>query len=834
LAFCCLLAANRLPAASTIPDYVQENLDAIAAPLLQNRKWTPVKIPGMEPGMVDAHAGGAPMVWRNVAPGFTNVIYDMRVSRGVITAVLDLGGVIQSTDGGTHWRSLSYRMPGNGVYPGFFTCEVSPANPDLILLGGSRLARTQNHGQTWEEVYSRDLPEFRIAPTPGMNHEGIDSFYGKIRFNQDGSRVFTALGAFGHDYKPRYKDWDAEAVMGRQFSQKRVFVGDASASRFTAHDLGGFAGIRCIAPHPSDPDVVYFSFGDGTLFITRNARASTPVFRQLTHLSGHQVIDIDLSPGDGATLLLTEALLDSPNARVHKVFKATHSLTDPDQLVLAEVVFKNASGAVLTLSQPVSAKWNPRVQDQMFVGVLWASYLLRSDNAGESFQKIEFPEGQKYGESEFYFDPQWLSFDPHSNLMVTWSCIGSWYSNDGFVSWNDLLMRHNNGYWSNKGVGFAESAASIAIAGDHAFLATHDHGIFKSKAKDFSQWERISNKPGMPQANGKPWASLHFPMGVRQDGQLIYSIARGATDPYSSNCMKLMRSLDAGESWAEVTHLLSSGELLPNTFRPIQFEFGEGSAFQWLLFDKILYVSVNHGASFTAAVLPSAFEGCSMRSLYFDAPRSQLYVLTNRGVARSNDGGVSFDRLTDAYTSAIGTNANGDLIMGLGGHLVVIPREQVNDLAAQGKINHYLLPRSCIRATIGDQVLEATSSLNLFSHINCQGNRIVVGMQAGAYHGTRNCSVGPLISTDGGATFFWETRDLPTSHFYCIAMDEHSILLGCSGGVFWRDLQEHPVDTSVIMAPIPDHSVQAGQPLQIQVSAYPNPENLEFQASAAP
>jgi hypothetical protein len=103
-----------------VPAFAQNRLEALSADTLAANKWTPDKIPGYRQQVMDAQLNGVGRVWQNIAPGFGNVIYDLRVDDGVITLILDLGGLVQSTDGGKSWKTVSYQLPGNGNYQGFF------------------------------------------------------------------------------------------------------------------------------------------------------------------------------------------------------------------------------------------------------------------------------------------------------------------------------------------------------------------------------------------------------------------------------------------------------------------------------------------------------------------------------------------------------------------------------------------------------------------------------------------------------------------------------------------------------------------------------------------
>jgi len=136
-----------------VPAFVQNRLQALSVDTLAANKWTPVKIPGYRQQVMDAQLNGVEAVWQNIAPGFGNVIYDLKVEDGVITLILDLGGLVQSSDGGKSWKTVSYQLPGNGNYQGFFSFDISPADPQLMITAGSYLSRSTSGGKWWTEVH---------------------------------------------------------------------------------------------------------------------------------------------------------------------------------------------------------------------------------------------------------------------------------------------------------------------------------------------------------------------------------------------------------------------------------------------------------------------------------------------------------------------------------------------------------------------------------------------------------------------------------------------------------------------------------------------------------
>lgn len=785
--------APPLPPAPAMPAFFQTNLEALAAPLAVGRNWTPVKIPGLREQVLDAQVNDRNRVWSNIAPGFANVIYDAKVDRGVITAVLDLGGLVQSRDGGASWRQLSYDFIGGGNYRYFFSFDISPANAATILVGGSCLSRSEDGGRTWVEVRDEALPPVKISPVAGMDVDGYHTAFGRVRFNCSGTRVFAALGAFGHDRLPRKGLEDEMAAAGER---KGVFVGDATGRNFRAIVLpGAFAGIRCIAPDPNDADTVYLSFGDGTLYVTRNATAATPTFAPLPVEAGHQVIDIAVSPWTKGDLLVT--LMSDASVAVGKLLHVRDS--GDGKLPGAEVVFNEGNGAVIPKWSLILARWDPRQAGRVFIGRGGVDFLIVSEDNLQTFQQIFLPTTRKHDEGEFYSTPHWLALDRHSDLAVAWSPIGAWSTADRFKTWDDLFMAFDEKtrHIGNKGVGFAECAAAVVIARDNAYLATNDHGIFRSDGANRTRWRRITGGIDLGlDAEGKPWGVLYFPVGVAADESCLYAVARHGSGQalYDNPQCKLVRSRDRGETWSDATALLSSTGLLPAGLKAIKFSFSPDGSRQWLLFDQALFVSLDSGMRFGRAAppLPTGFR---FIDLAYDSAHGLLYVATNRGLVRSADGGVTWTALNDAYHPGVGVTGAGDLVLGFFGQLAVVPFAQIDTFVVEKHLVPYWLQKAgLIRATVGDTVDEITSSQSIFERIECRGDTVVAAVGAGAFAGNRICGSGLLVSRDGGRTFRWGTYNLPSAQIFSVAVGPREIVLGCSGGVYRWDLKALPLN----------------------------------------
>ena len=752
-------------AASNTPDFVKENIERISAKGLASRQWPKVKIPGFELQQRNAGMHGD-STWKNIAPGFANVIYDVKIDNGVVTIVLDGAGLAQSKDGGATWRQISYGIEGYSV---FFSFDISPANQDLIVLAGKYLSRTLDGGKTWSTIYGKALPPCALR---------------------------HALEPYG----------SAEKGMAKICPKKTVYIGDAKAGDFKAIELDSpFAGLRTICPHPENPDIVYLAFADGSIYVTRDAKAERPSFMRLELPEGYEAVCIDVSPWNPTELLLT--LHPRSKELKSKIMIMEESGTDAFNFRDAPIL--DAQGKEIFSGMIVMAKWNPQVKGQVFVGSQDSykiNYLMVSDDFMKSFRKIDFPKSLKHDEalanngSSFYSNPHRFFFDRKSPLSVTCSCIGAWSSTDQFKTWSDLLITYDDSkrLYGNKGAGFAECADSICIRPKHAYFSTNDHGAFRSDGDDYTKWTRITtNRPGLPsKGNGESWMGLAFPIGVSQDEKYTYIIAREGwpNDPYSCKKLKVLRSLNQGDSWQDVTSRLGRGDVM---------EFGtddkgithniskvlidpENSLNQWILFSNALYVSRDGGETFKKTESPLFNSSPSyFREIAFDSKHKVLYIGNHfsfaggASLARSFDYGETWQPLELGLKTiyALAVTASGNLALGVDGKLLVVPFPKLDG----GKIED-----SMVKMTTGDTPEEFAAAQMTFRPIEADGENIVAFIHSAWKKSNIIAGKGPLLSEDDGKSFRWIAYNLPCAEGYATAIGDGKIIIGNRGIYYWK------------------------------------------------
>lgn len=770
---------------SNPPDFVQAQWNEIATQTwLPFDKWTWEKVglpDGLEKQVWTAWADGRQgTVWKNISPGFANVTYDAKVDNGTVTLILDGAGLVQSIDGGESWKPLSHHLT-SPCY-GFFSFDISPANPDVIVVGGGYLDRSLDGGRSWSFVYDQVLPKYGYE---------LRTSFGQVRFNADGSRVFTSPGAFGHGLEPRS---NIEPLMATSIGRKLIYVGDANASNFKAIDLGEFAAIRRLVPHPTHPDILYATFSDGSIYRSGDASRATPSFKKLNlpeEYSGRQGIDLDIAP-DNPDELLIVLFAKRGDAKV------VHAKLEGVNLVCDELTIPKPGWTTIA-----SAKWNPMNKAQAVVGVSGPNTIYASDDSLKTFQPIPFPEELKHGESGFYFDPRNFAFDRKSDLAVTWSCIGAWSSRDGFKNLDDLLMTYDDSkkLYGNKGVGFAECGVSICKRKNFTYLATNDHGAFRSDGANLSQWHKLSRNPGMPTGpDGKPFSGLAFPMGVSEDENYVYLFARmgylhphekpanGKPGAYSDDYLKLMLSTNHGDTWQDVTANLGHGDMLRLVQQPMKIIFDPtNSQNQWILFRKSIFRSLDGGRTFQEGKLAGEDPFPLMFYIVYDPKHRILYA--NGGgkytkLFRSLDMGLNWSELTikvdPPRIAGVGVLENGDLVLGAEGRLLVMPYD---------RIEAGVVEPSMVKMTTGNALGEFVADRRDFHPIYCDGMNVLTFVN-NSFRGS-NCArlPGPLLSTDGGNTFNWINYDLPCQEGANVELKNGTIIIG-NRGIFEAQIKD--------------------------------------------
>jgi len=199
----------------------------------------------------------------------------------------DISHIYKTTNGGTSWADTALAQnPAVNTYlspqAGYDnTLVVNPSDPNTVLAGGVRYARTTDGGQTWV------TPTFSNTSVHTDAHDMRYDSGGLLYIANDGG-IWTSADSAVH-VTPRN-----DGLVTRQFyfvtndptNPNRIFGGLQDNGTIRRPDIGGTTwdsmaggdGIDCQV-NPAAPSVVYASTQNGNLLRTIEGGAPTPSFR---------------------------------------------------------------------------------------------------------------------------------------------------------------------------------------------------------------------------------------------------------------------------------------------------------------------------------------------------------------------------------------------------------------------------------------------------------------------------------------------------------------------------------------------------------------------------
>jgi hypothetical protein len=787
----CPLAIFQLYAQKADRGTVRQQLQEITAGFMPSPQCAKVKIPGLREQVLEHKP-----VWQSLAPGFVNVPTNVVISGDVITMEIDIGGLMQSRDGGSTWNYLTYHLEGGITGREYYDFDINPKDPRFIVIGGDLIYCTADGGKTWHESH-QGLPPLKYASKGNS--------YGQVKYTADGSVLFTALGT---------KTFEQGSTWGNciksNYHNKSVLFSSDNGNSFSRIDLSAPAAlIKRIYAHPTRPEVVYFSFEDGSFYLTANASALKPILTPVSMPDGYYVMAMSVNPRNPDEMLLVMNAVDGKKPA--RLYRATDIAAN---LKLDEIKI-NIANTPATERRFLSVGYNPNLPEQVVVGVAGTDYLLISEDNLRSFRKFHLPEkfyadgklGHYYGQIERVFFGK-------SKYAVAVSRVGAWITDDNFASLRDLTMVYHDEVFGNRGVGSPANINAIAITKNNAFFSAQDHRAWKSLGNDYRNWTQITGpeqekvSPQQPAPWGKfTWFWHIEKLFASDDGKYLYINCNAMILKKFKHVFwadkKFMCSRDGGNTWQDVTANLGCGDVYPegSAFLKILFDPADSSR-QWLLMSDALYYSGNGGDKFIRLDSP-LFKQVNDRNIMFsdialDSGHNVLYLSckTNRidqkaklnhdhapaALYRSLDRGTTW-QVCNAGQNAIAAltvTESGSLVIGTlktadqPARLIVIPWGQKYD-------------PGMIRLTVGDTPEEISANQIEIAPVVCDGEDILAYSNNAWILSDRFFCQGPLLSRDGGKTFRWINYDLPCTNIWSAAMKDGKIMIGTTFGLmYWR------------------------------------------------
>ena len=772
---------------------------------LPNGYFTSVKIPGMEEQVKEAFASGK-QYWQGVGPGYINVPMNIYVNGERLLVQTDWG-LNESLDGGKSWRTISCTMFGGISHWSQYDFDVSPKDPNLIVVCGRQIYRTVDSGKTWAEVR-------RGTPEPPMLTGLLLPHFTKIKFNCDGSRIFAGF-AKELEFASKKRKGDKAPCQ-----TKIIFLGDGRAESFKMVDLKRtFSSIRCIYALPSNPDIVLLSYEDGDLFITRNARSPEPVFELAEVPNGFFVRSMAAVPSKPDEMLAT--LVPSGNAgyqnhtadgspKKSKLFKMSSLVKGTLSFEEIPILGEDGENIACTVLWPLPGNFidlpsigiNPANPNQVAIGTITgAGNAVISDDGCKSFRWFGIPKDLVVTVNTAYNFFQFVWFG-NSPMAIVSSRMGAWSTRDGFKTFTPLFMTSDEtGKWRGcRGVAAIASIVGISITKDSVYLGVSDHRIWRSDGTDLSRWEESVRVEKLPKGfNFLPVDRLI----ASADGKHVYACSSASYDVRNRSFLKYEASSD---SWKDITPALGVGDTLPEIFQSSGVKPSVNIAFnpqnsdeQWLALNtgKLLYTS-DGGSTFKeiggdlGIKTKENVKVAEVSSLVFDPAKNILYLgiqtvkrsskegslrnLKMNPLYRSLDKGVTFEPVDIGVNnvSGIAVAANGNLIVGTCFDYE-LPGQLITFLGADPA-------KKEVKCTIGDTLEEQCMGQEFFNNIQADGNDILAIANC-RWGSTREAPRGPLLSTDGGKTFKWIRYNLPCTELRAAAIGQGIIIVGDSANL---------------------------------------------------
>lgn len=545
---------------------VKKNTIKQTKPYMPDEKYKSIKIPGLRKQVLSAVKSGK-RKWKSVAPGYINVPMEVVLRGDVITMEVDIGGLMQSRDGGKTWDYISYQLAGGITGRDFFDFDISPTDENLIIIGGNRIYKTADRGKTWKEI-NKGLPPLKY------NTRG--NGYGQVRFNSDGSRIFAGMGTKVF--------WSVgwEKILAKHYKNKMLFVSNDNGDSFREIKLKtSFSPIKRIYPHPVNSNILYISFADGEFYITRNAKSKNIRFERIQMPDGYFVRAMGVSHENPSIMLLSLTSRNNTKKNPAKLM-LSYNCTDAN-VSFKEIQPRDKYGHVIEGRDFMTVVFNPNKKGQVVIGSSHNPDILISDDNLKTFRKLEIPEKFKRDgfESNFYQQAERVYFGK-SPFAVLVSMIGTWITSDNFKTIDDLTMTYDKGWFGNRGVGSPANINGLSIAKNNVYFSAQDHQAWRSDGSDFTRWYPISRKQQNIPTQTAPWGKLTWFWQIERifasyDEKYVYINCNSWAGKGQSfrRSKKIFVSHNQGGEWQDITAALGQGEVYPG-----------GSAFKKVLFDR--------------------------------------------------------------------------------------------------------------------------------------------------------------------------------------------------------------------------------------------------------
>lgn len=734
-------------------------------------------------------------IWKCIGPGFSNVISHVLIHKQTITILIDIGGLIESRDSGRTWNYLTHYSNKGITSRRFYDFDISPNNPNFMLIAGDGIFKTVNHGKNWEKVI-KGLPTSKFGTRINA--------YSQIKFNKDGSRILAGTGT-----KSFMPIKHIEKVLLNNHSNKSILISKDNAQSFSnlIIDNDNSAILKKIYPHPVNSNIVYLSFSDGTFYLCRNIK--DPInkikFYEVTLPVNFFVRDILISKKKSSVMYLT---LSSMKKNIKSKLMISKNCLNPN-MTLKKINFKISLELLKNIYKGftdfTTLNFDSKLEEFLIIGSNKDQKIFKYNLKDKTISSVLLNKKKHdLGLGHFYRSIE-RTFKGDSNISVVVSKIGSWVSYDNFKTFESLLMNYKDGYFWNKGVSAIGNVNTLNITSKYIYAGTHDHSSWQIDNLNKSLHLKSKVPPSL---RLEKFSRLGTHIYASEDDQYIIMEDNARFKKYKGHHMnqdkKFFLSIDEGKSWKDITKNFGKGDIFPGGSNLVKILFHpKSSKKQWWLFSNKLYFTKDAGKSFILQneIPQTIFPKIKYTDIAYNHKHNILYLSSSildskidykpnyiKGTASllmSTNNGLewkAYDIQQNAIKSLAVTD-NGTLAIGTmkskqqPGRLIIIPYgERFN-------VTH-------IKMELGKKKEELYSNQVSFWPIVTDGNNILVYSNINWLLNDDFYAQGPLLSTDSGKTFQWIIYNLPNTNIYSMAMKDGVILLGTTLGIMKTDINQ--------------------------------------------
>lgn len=732
-------------------------------------------------------------IWKSIAPGFSNVVSNAIIKEKDILLLIDIGGLIKYNIKNKTWKYLTKIKEGGITTRRFFDFDVSPTNNKFIVLAGDGLFFSKNNGDNWHKV-KKGLPSSQYG-------KRINS-YGQVKFNSDGSRIFSAIGT-----KPFMPIKHIESKLRDYHKKKYIYVSNTDATSFTKLliDDTKFAIIKKIYPHPTNPNILYLSFNDGSFYITLNAKDDSEKikFHKINLQNNFYVKDIIISKLTPSNMFLILESLDK-----NKKSNLMYSENALDyNLKLNSLPIKFSADYLkyqIIKKQFMSINFETKKENNLVIGLSKNTNILRYKLINNKIELITLPKKEYKGLGKFYGSIERV-FRGDNDTKVIVSKTGTWISYDNFKTFKNLLMvNYNNGYYGNTGIGAIANVDTLNITKKYIYAGTYDHSAWRF---DINSDKAYSLKRTVPKSlrNGK-FSWLGTNIYVSEDNKYIIMEDDKRSNKYPGHHMnqdkKFLLSKDNTESWIDITENLNKGVIFAGGSKLIKIIFNKtNSSKQWWLFSNELFYTDNGAQTFK---LLKTIKDKLNKKIYFsdiihdknnlylsyalydrDINSKFIYPKDLSSIIFSSNNGQNWTKYETKQKSVKSLSILNDSTLIIGtmksfnqsGKLIIIPDRK------QFQPSH-------IKMELGLKEEEMLSNQTSFWPIISDGDNILVYSNINWVLNDNFFAKGPYLSLDKGKTFQDVTFNLPNTNIYSVAMLNNTIVLGTTLGIMRANIDD--------------------------------------------